>query len=279
MTGTLIGLVAAVVAAALFGVAAVLQAYAVRTEKHPMGSLAGFVIAAIHNRYLLLVIAAYLAGFVLHAVSIWYLPLYLAQAAVSLSLPITALGAARLRERLGTAEWLAVAGIVAGLVLVSIGSGEPGASRSSVAFALLLWVGVVVLGVVGLVSGRVGAGVLGAVAGLGYAGSAIGVRAVASPLDLPVLAAALAVPAYGLLAFWLYSLALNRTAVAGASAPLVVGQTMVPALLGIWALGDSVRDGWVVVVALGMTLAVGGAVLLSRSTAGPVSPSFSDPAR
>lgn len=275
----MVGLTAAVVAAALFGVAAVLQAHAVRTDERPIESLTGFVHAALRNRYLLLVIAAYLVGFVLHAVSIWYLPLYLAQAAVSLSLPITALGAARLRERLGAAEWLAVAGIVAGLVLVSIGSGEPGDSRSSVTFAVLLWAGVAALGVVGYFSGQVGAGILGAVAGLGYAGSAIGVRGVVAPFDLPVLAAALAVPAYGLLAFWLYSLALDRAAVAGASAPLVVGQTLVPALVGIWALGDSVRDGWVVVVVVGMTLAVGGAVLLSRSTAGPVSPSSAGPAR
>ena len=39
---------------------------------------------------ILLVVAAYLAGFVLHAVAIWLLPLYLAQAAIALSLPVTA---------------------------------------------------------------------------------------------------------------------------------------------------------------------------------------------
>ena len=39
---------------------------------------------------LLVVVAAYLVGFVLHAVAIWLLPLYLAQAAVAMSLPVTA---------------------------------------------------------------------------------------------------------------------------------------------------------------------------------------------
>ena len=91
-------------------------------------------------------------------------------------------------------------------------------------------------------------------AGLGYAGSAIAVRGVTWPLDVPVVAAALAVPVYGLLAFWLYSLALNKSAVANSSAPLVVGQTLVPAIVGIWLLGDSVREGWVAAVVLGMTL-------------------------
>ena len=93
---------------------------------------------------------------------------------------------------------------------------------------------------------------------------------------MPVVAAGLAVPAYGLLAFWLYSLGLHRSAVASSSAPLVVGQTLVPALVGIWALGDSVRDGWVAGVVLGMALAVTGAVLLSRTTADPET--ASDPA-
>ena len=80
--------------------------------------------------------------------------------------------------------------------------------------------------------------------------------------------AALAVPAYGLLAFWLYSLALGRSAVASSSAPLVVGQTLVPALVGIWVLGDSVRDGWAAAVTIGMAAAIGGAIVLSRTTAG-----------
>ena len=269
MTETALGLTAAVLAATLFGVAAVLQAHGVRTETAPIDSLREFVDAAVRNRAIMLVVAAYLAGFVLHAVSIWFLPLYLAQAAVALSLPITALSAARLRERLGLADWAAVGAVVTGLVLVSLGAGAPGAGRSSPVFAATLWAGVAVLALLGFSGRLVSAGALGTVAGLGYAGSAIAVRGVTWPLDVPVMAAALAVPVFGLLAFWLYSLALNKAAVASSSAPLVVGQTLVPALVGLWLLGDSIREGWVAAVVLGMTLAVAGAVLLSRTTVGP----------
>jgi len=269
VTETALGLTAAVLAATLFGVAAVLQAHGVRTETAPIDSLREFVEAAVRNRAIMLVVAAYLAGFVLHAVSIWYLPLYLAQAAVALSLPITALSAARLRERLGLADWAAVGAVVTGLVLVSLGAGAPGAGRSSPVFAATLWAGVAVLALLGFSGRLVSAGALGTVAGLGYAGSAIAVRGVTWPLDVPVMAAALAVPVFGLLAFWLYSLALNKAAVASSSAPLVVGQTLVPALVGLWLLGDSIREGWVAAVVLGMTLAVAGAVLLSRTTVGP----------
>ena len=83
MSGTVLGLGSAVLAAVLFGIGAVLQAQAVRTEPAPMDSLGEFVRTAVRNRLIILVVAAYLAGFVLHAVSIWYLPLYLAQAAVA----------------------------------------------------------------------------------------------------------------------------------------------------------------------------------------------------
>ena len=273
MSGTLLGLGSALLAAVLFGVGAVLQAQAVRTEPEPIDSLAEFVRAAVRNRLIVLVVLTYLAGFGLHAVSIWYLPLYLAQAAVALSLPVTALSAAWVRERLTTADWTAVVAIVAGLVLVSLGSGAPGPGRSSPLFAAALWTGVLALAAAGLFGLVSRGGALGTVAGLGYAGSAVAVRGVDVPLDVPVVAAALAVPAYGLLAFWLYSLALNRAAVASASAPLVVGQTLVPALVGLWALGDSVRDGWAAGVTVGMVAAVTGAVLLSRRTADPATSS------
>jgi drug/metabolite transporter (DMT)-like permease len=278
MTQTLLGLAAAVLAAVLFGVGAVLQAHGVRTEVKPLESLRDFVTTSVRNRFIMGVVAAYLAGFVLHAVSIWYLPLYLAQSAVALSLPVTALSAARLRERLALRDWLAVVAIVVGLVLVSLGSGAPGPGRSSPPFAIALWVGVLLLATVGLRRSVVGAGALGAVAGLGYAGSAIAVRGVALPLETPVVAAALAVPAYGLLAFWLYSLALGRDAVATSSAPLVVGQTLVPALVGIWALGDSVRDGGAVAVVVGMAAAIGGAIVLARDTAVPLTEPDAPPA-
>ena len=48
----------------------------------------------------MLVVAAYLVGFVLHAGAIWLLPLYLAQALVAMSLPVTALASHRVEDRL-----------------------------------------------------------------------------------------------------------------------------------------------------------------------------------
>ena len=61
-----------------------------RLETTPDGLL-GFVARSVRDPRTMLVVAAYLVGFVLHAVAIWLLPLYLAQATVAMSLPVTAL--------------------------------------------------------------------------------------------------------------------------------------------------------------------------------------------
>ena len=88
----LLGLAARSALGRLFGVAAVVQAHAVRA---PAGGRAGAARLRPRRPALvaaaLLVVATYLAGFALHAVALWLLPLYLAQASISLSLPVTAI--------------------------------------------------------------------------------------------------------------------------------------------------------------------------------------------
>ena len=49
-----------------------------------------------------------------------------------------------------------------------------------------------------------------------------------------------------------------------ATAPLVVGETIAPALVGITLLGDRPREGWAWAAVLGFALAVGGAVGMAR---------------
>ena len=73
----------------------------------------------------------------------------------------------------------------------------------------------------------------------------------------------LTVGIYGLIGFWLYSVALDRTPVSAASAPLIVTQTFVPSLIGVVLLGDGVRPGWWPGVLAGLMLSTLGAVLLS----------------
>lgn len=261
----LLGLVAGISAAVLFGTSAVLQAHAVRTMPASTDRLGGFVQAAVRNRWILLVVAAYLGGFLLHAVAIWLLPLYLAQAATAMSLPIAALATSRIEIRPGGRQWLAVGSVVAGVVLLAAAAGAPGAARVTIGFAGLLVAGVLLIL---LVSRWLrSAALLGTLAGVAFTGSAIGVRGVTWPVEPLVVAAAVCIPAYGLLGFWLYSSGLERAAVPVATAPMIVLQTAGPAVIGVALLGDGVRPGWWWAAAVGLLLATAGATLAGDAAA------------
>jgi multidrug transporter EmrE-like cation transporter len=259
----ILGLVAGLAAAALFGVGAVVQAHAVRRQDNRPEGLVPFVLTSARDPWTVTVVVAYLAGFVLHVVAIWELPLYLAQATIAMSLPVTAVTSMLLHERLQTVHWWAIGLVTVGLVLLSVGSGEPGARFTSTWFAVVLWLGVGALLLASRVGFRWSGSTFAGLAGFGYAGSAIAVRGAVSSWDATSVAAALSVAAYGVTAFWLYSVALDRVPVSAASAPLIVVQTFVPALVGVLLLGDQVRDGgWPAIVA-GLLLATIGAVVLS----------------
>ncbi|MCR6031861.1 hypothetical protein GGQ22_10440 [Nocardioides sp. zg-579] len=258
-----LGLLAGLGGALLFGLGAVAQAHGVRRSAARPTGLLGFLATSVRDPWTMGVVAAYLAGFVLHAVAIWLLPLYLAQAATAMSFPVTALAVALVGERLRASGWLAVVVVTAGLVLLAAGSGEAGPVVTDPAFVPAVWLGVVVLAALALAGRHLGAGVLGTLAGLGYAGSAIAVRGTGTPVDLAVVAVALAVPAYSVVAFWLYSLGLHSDQVSAATAPMIVGQTFVPSLVGVLLLGDGVREGWGPAVAAGLLLSTAGAAWLA----------------
>lgn len=256
----LIGLSAALVAAVLFGVLAVVQAVAVRDRgfwSWPMAGVAG----------------VYLIGWVLHMVAIDRLPLFLAQVAISASLVITALSAAwLLNEPLRRRHWVAIAGVVLGLGLLAttagpVGDGSFGPRRTAALYACL--VGTLLIGLlVRRVRGRLGGVLLGFLAGVAYAGSPIASRALIDPpWAITDLVPAATIGLYGLLGFWFYSEAMARASVTAATAPVVVLQTMLPAILGVLLFGDRVDHGeWPLAVAA-FVLSLGAAVVLCGAEA------------
>jgi drug/metabolite transporter (DMT)-like permease len=268
-TDAVAGLAAALLAAVLFGLGAVAQAHAVRRQDLTSGSFAGFVTSSVRDPWTMAVVGSYLVGFLLHAVSIWLLPLYLAQATIAMSLPVTALSSRLLRERLDARHWAAIGAVTVGLVALALGSGTAGEAVTDAWFAAALWAGVITLVVAARWSSRLGGGTLGTLAGLGYAGSAIAVRGVDTSFSAPVVIAALAVPVFGLLAFWTYSLGLERAPVSVATAPMIVGQTGVPAVVGLALLGDGLRDGWWPAALVGFAMSILGAIALNRDVRGP----------
>lgn len=273
----LIGMLAGLGAAVLFGVGAVVQAHAVRSIDEPTHRLGTFVRVGVRSPLILLVVATYLAGFVLHAVAIWLLPLYLAQAAIAFSLPVTALSAVWVHERVTARQWLAVLLVVFGLLLLALGAGAPGAVHVSGLFVAALLAGLtLILVAAGLLRSGIA---FGALSGLAYAGSAIAVRGVTWPVSPLVAAALLTVPAFGLLGFWLYSTGLDRGDVSSVTAPMIVGQTVVPGVVGVLLLDDGIRPGWWGAVVVGLVLAMAGSIMVGRAgpDRAPVTPSAPPP--
>ena len=256
-----LGLAAGLIAALLYGGASILQAHAVRRLAVPH-FLVGFLRGAITDARIIAVLAFYLLAFGFHVVAIVRTPLYLAQAAIALSMPVTAiLGHWLLHERLATWQWLAIGGLTAGLVLLAVGSGEPGDLPPSAAFSAWTVAGLVGLGLLAWPTRHRGPLVVGTVSGVGYALAAIGVRAVDWPVSPEVAVAAVVVPVAGTLAFWLYSVALDRGGVAAATGGLIVTQTFLPSLVGVVALGDQMSHPEAVFA--GLALATVGAVALA----------------
>lgn len=264
-TDQVYGLAAGLLSAFVFGVAAVAQAHGVRRHATSPDRLVSFVLASVRDLWTWAVLVAYLVGFLLHAVAIWLLPLYLAQATIAMSLPVTAFTSRRLAERLDGSQWASIGLVSGGLVLLALGSGSAGSVRTDSAFLLCLWIGVALLAVASTVGGRLGGAGLGTLAGLGYAGSAIAVRGVGTPVDTGTVLAALAVPSFSLVAFWLYSRGMHSDSVSATTAPMIVGQTFIPALVGVALLGDGVREGWWWSILLGLALSTIGAVRLTQA--------------
>src|SRR3954453_5087309 len=272
---TLLGVALGLLSAPVFGEAAVVQAQAVRGFESTPTGLLGFVARSVRDARTMVVVAAYLVGFLLHAAAIWLLPLYLAQALVAMSLPVTAVASHRVEDRLHGTGWGPGAGVTLGPVLLSLGAGDPGDVQTTTLFVVTLWVGVAALALASTAGRHLPGPLLGLLAGLGYAGSAISVRGVGTPVGAVVVGAALAVPSFGLLAFWLYSLGMHRAAVPATTAAVIVAQTFVPAAVGVALLGDGVRAGWCPAVTAGLLLATGGAAVLgwqSAPTAGSPAP-------
>jgi drug/metabolite transporter (DMT)-like permease len=251
-----IGLGAALLAALLFGVAAVAQAVAAR--RHGLVSWMMLGVAVI-----------YLVGWLLHLVAIAQLPLYVAQVGIAVSLVVTALLAATVvEEPLEPRHWLAIVAVVTGLAMLVVAAGDVGEQEFDTGRTLALYVGVAVTLALGLVAMQWrsprGGVLLAVLGGIAYGGSPVATRALVDPgWEAQTLLPALTIGLYGLLGFWLYSVALARASVTAASAPLVLLQTVVPAVVGLAFFGDQVRAGWWPLACVGFVLSIAGALVLS----------------
>ncbi|WP_406841305.1 hypothetical protein ACICHK_24550 [Streptomyces sp. AHU1] len=267
-------MVCALGASVCFGTATVLQAMAARAAGGAGGGVGGaaaLLLRALRQWRYLAGLGLDGAGFLLQIVALRSIPIYAVGAALAASLAVTAVVASRLLHvRLSRVEWGAVAVVCGGLAMLALASGPEGDRTGSLALKYaMLGTSVAVL-VLALVGGRLPdrgrALALGLGSGFGFGVVEVAVRLIAD-LDPGTL---LANPAtYALLigggaAFLLLTTALERGSVTTATAGLVIGETIGPALVGVVWLGDRTREGLAWLAVLGFAVAVAGALALAR---------------
>ncbi|MFI1398929.1 hypothetical protein [Streptomyces sp. NPDC020681] len=266
-------MICALASAVCFGTASVLQAVAARATEPGTGSGVdpALLLRALRQWRYIAGLALDGLGFLLQIIALRSIPIYAVGAALAASLAVTAVVASRLLHvRLSGTEWTAVAVVCAGLAMLGLSSGAEGDEEGSTALKwsmLGVAVGVLLVGAVaGRLPDRSRALALGLGAGFGFGVVEVSVRLIDS-LALPGL---LANPAlYALLvgggaAFLLLTSALQRGSVTTATAGMVIGETIGPALVGVIWLGDRTREGLAWLAITGFAVAVAGALALAR---------------
>jgi drug/metabolite transporter (DMT)-like permease len=273
----LVSLIAAIVAALLYGIAAVMQAIAVRAASHKPtadgagGIDPGLMVRMLHQWRFVVSICLDALGFVAQLVALHRLPLFAVQAFVAANLAVTAVVASWvIGVTLSWREWAAVLGVVAGVGILGSSAGAEGAAQVGAVFKLALIVAIAGLTLVGLAAAKLKepfrTTALGMTAGFGYGVLSIAARVLNgfSPIELARDPAAYAVAAAGIISFMFYATALESGSVTVATAAVVLSETIPPAVIGVIFLGDQTRPGLGVVAWGGFFIAVASAVMLAR---------------
>ena len=273
-------MVAALVAALCYGIAAVMQAMAVQAasrrtansaHKSRLGTVdPGLVVRMLHQWPFIASLGLDLIGFVAQLVALRQLPLFAAQAIIAGNLAVTAVFAAWLIHlELAWREWLAVGGVILGVAMLGSSAGPHAVSGVSPQFKLALILAVAGIAAAGIAASRLPrparTPVLGAIAGLGYGVLAVAARVLPgfSPHQLIRDPAAYALAAAGIVSFMFYATALEGGSVTVATAAVVLAETTPPAVVGVMFLGDHTRPGLGGIAVLGFSLAIVCAVALA----------------
>jgi multidrug transporter EmrE-like cation transporter len=267
-----LALLAAAGIALSYGLATVLQSVGATSTTSSEGLDPGLLVRLLGSVPYLVGLALDGAGFMLTVVALQSLPLFVVEAFTAGALAVTAVAAATwLKIPLSRGEWIGVAAVVAGLVALGLSAGaEEDVPLDTWARWLPLGVSLVLMLVTipaARIPGRAGVTVLGALAGFGFGLVGIATRTLESPISVTGLLtdpSTYGILAAGGLALLALATALQRGAVTQATAAMVVAETVIPSAIGLAFLGDRIRPGWEAVAGIGLIVAIGGAVALSR---------------
>ncbi|MGG8405526.1 hypothetical protein ACM614_02530 [Streptomyces sp. 12297] len=280
----LIGLLTAIAASICYGTGSVLQAVGSRKSarreaanadqrtQHGGPSLSSTAKAAMTWEFIVGTVLDFI-GFGLGALAARLLPLFLSQTVISANLVITAvLSVKMLGIRLTRREWSSIATVCLALVLLATAAGHEGDTHAPMSTHWWLLAITVLLMAGGTLAVRLlgsrAAILAGLLSGLGFGALGVGVRILGGidpfdPVKLLTDPALYAIVLAGVGGMYLHTVALQIGSVNGATAALVVGETVLPGAIGVLALGDASRPGYAWLAVLGFALAVTGAVAVA----------------
>jgi drug/metabolite transporter (DMT)-like permease len=265
------GLAAALVASVCYGVASVLQAVGARRVERTDQIDHRLLVRVLGSLPFLLGTALDAVGLGFNLIALRTLTLFTVQAVVNTNLAVTAVASVLLLHvTMERRDKAAVGAVICGLVLLGLASGPEGTGRFDVGHRYGLLAASALLAVAAMVVAnvfkQVHPAVLGGLAGFLFGLFGISVRVIASldPARLVADPAAYSALISSVTGFLFFAAALQRGSVTATTAALVVGETTVPALVGLILLGDTARRGFAPLGVTGFVLAVGGALALSR---------------
>jgi hypothetical protein len=250
-----------------------------------LNSIAGLLQAAgtrrVKSRRPLVTQPLYLGGLVVDGfgwactvVALRHLPVFAVQAVLGGTIALTAIAARLLYgSLLRRIDRVAIVACLTGMTLVAASAADdkPPAVSVTAYVVLSIALALLVVAVIALwTSGR--AWPLAVVAGLGFGGTSLAIRAVHTqggfdPTELLTQPGPYLVIGFCAIGLITFSRALEQGSVARVTAVFLVIEVIVPGLVAIALLGDSVRAGWWVPMAAGLVLAVAGVTVLARSPA------------
>ena len=259
----IVAICAAVVASVAYGVSTIMQAVAT-------GRASGMAVV----RQPLVIAALVIDGlaWLLSLVALHRLPLFVVQALIASSLVVVVvLARFVLGTRMRPVDTGAVVLVVGSLVVLALAGGDQPAVTPPDGFtpAMLAAAGLLVLALAAAYR-RGHPLLLAAIAGLGYSGAAVAARAAHAAgglLDIVLQPLALVIVVSGAVGAVAYLRALERGPVGSAAATESVLEVVVPGVVGIVVLGDTVRHGWAPAAVVGSLLALAGCVVLAMSPA------------
>lgn len=266
-----IAYVAALISAVCYGLGSVLQSIGAKRVEAGAGiDLGGLSKVATQVPYLV-GLGLDALGWLTSLVALFRLPLFVVQAVVAGSVGFVVFFSAVFERIMPTRRQIGFIGVLCiGLAgLATAGAPEKAATPPGW-FAAAMWAGVVLIAVLGVAVPRViaasrAAPVLGALAGLAFGGTALCARSFSSGFNFHVAEHPLAwaLIAYGVSGMVLFASALQRGAVTVTTAWLFTAETLAPALIGMWLLGDRARPGLALLAVASFIVTVGAAVGLT----------------